>query len=431
MKRWMLAALVVAAAWLAGPREVLQGQSSDASAALFDDGVLHRVDLWVNSRDWAYLKANYQLNDYYPANFRWRGQTVRNVAIRSRGTGSRLPQKPGLRVDFSRFTTGQRFLGLKGLVLDNLAQDASCLHEIVAMKLFRRLETQAPREAMAALYVNNSFAGVYAIVEEPDEVSMQRMYGDGSGYLYEYNWLYEYRFEDLGDLERYREIFAPKTRELESSFALFEPIASMVSSFNDAPDDQFEQQAGQYLDLTRFLTHTAVQAYLSSWDGLLGYAGLNNFYLYRKADSRLFAIIPWDEDNAFGPLDYPVDANHQGNVLMRRLMERATWREVYFSAVLAAAASAEEGAEPVEDQPGVQANGWMEREILRLQDLVRASALADRFKPFTNDEFEQASAAMVTFARERGRFVRPEVERLRPAGGLGGAAIAGARSRRR
>ncbi|RPJ75873.1 MAG: hypothetical protein EHM24_03415, partial [Acidobacteria bacterium] len=356
MKRWIVGLLLVAGAWLACPGPVVRGQSSDAP--LFDDGTLHRVDLWVNSRDWAFLRANFQLNDYYPATLKWRDQTVRNVGIRSRGTGSRSPFKPGLRVDFSRFTTGQRFLGLKALVLDNLTQDASFLHELVAMKLFRRLEIQAPREALAAVYVNNTYAGVYAVVEEPDDTAMARMFGDGSGYLHEYKWLYEYRFEDLGDdLERYRALFEPRTRELETSFALFEPIAAMVRTFNQAPDEEFEEKASEYLDLSRFLAYAGAQAYLAEWDGLLGYAGLNNFYLYRRAGSHRFDIVPWDEDNAFGPLDYPLDSYHEGNVLMRRLMEREPWRDVYFSAVLAAAASAEEGREADPEAPGVLAGG--------------------------------------------------------------------------
>jgi spore coat protein CotH len=412
MNRLLLSAAFLAAASLAalhGP--AARGQSLDES--LFDDAALQRVDLFVHSRDWYFLKANYQTNEYYPANLRWRGQTVRNVAIRSRGLGSRSQVKPGLRVDFNRFTTGQRFLGLKAIVLDNLAQDASLLHELLAMKLFRRLGAQAPRESLAALYVNNEFAGVYAIVEEPDDVAMRRMFGEGDGYLYEYSWTTEYRFEDLGpDLERYRALFQPRTHELESATALFEPIAAMVRAFNESSDEAFEESASAYLDFAHVIQHTAVQAYLAELDGFLGYAGLSNFYLYRPVNGRRFRIVPWDEDNAFFWARYPIDAGHAQNVLMRRLMERPAWREAYFAAVLAVAASAEEGAEEPPDTPGVLVGGWLEREAARLQALVREAALADRLKPFTNEEFEAASAAAVAFARERGAFVRSEVTRL-------------------
>src|SRR6186713_1783252 len=67
------------------------------AAALFDDGQLQDIKLVVNPRDWADLKADFQLNTYYPAHFIWRDRIVRNVGVRSRGTGSRSGTKPGLR----------------------------------------------------------------------------------------------------------------------------------------------------------------------------------------------------------------------------------------------------------------------------------------------------------------------------------------------
>ena len=44
--------------------------------------------------DWASLKEHYLDNTYYPCDFRWHDQTVRNIGIRSRGTGSRSGVKP-------------------------------------------------------------------------------------------------------------------------------------------------------------------------------------------------------------------------------------------------------------------------------------------------------------------------------------------------
>ena len=52
------------------------------------------------------MRAEFQANTYYPADLTLNGQTVRNIGIRSRGRGSRSSNKPGLRVDFDRYTTG-------------------------------------------------------------------------------------------------------------------------------------------------------------------------------------------------------------------------------------------------------------------------------------------------------------------------------------
>src|SRR6185503_18048421 len=133
------------------------------AAALFDDRQLQEIRLIVNSRDWAALKASSQLNTYYPAHVLWRGQVARNVGIRSRGTGSRSGSKPGLRVDFNRFDETQHFLGLKSVILRNHVQDASQLHERIAMRLFAAIGRPAPREAHVRLFVNDEYAGLYSV----------------------------------------------------------------------------------------------------------------------------------------------------------------------------------------------------------------------------------------------------------------------------
>src|SRR5678815_1578845 len=93
------------------------------AASLFDDSCLHEARLAINSRDWESLKEDFLDNTYYPADFRWRDQVVRGVGIRSRGNITRSGTKPGLRVDFDRYTTDQTFLGLKSIVLRNNTQD--------------------------------------------------------------------------------------------------------------------------------------------------------------------------------------------------------------------------------------------------------------------------------------------------------------------
>ena len=325
MKRAPFSLSVVLIVLAAFPR--LGRAQSLPSDAIFDDAKLHRVDLYVNTRDWYFLKANYQTNDYYPATMRWNAQTIRDVAIRSRGLGSRNQAKPGLRVDFNRYVTGRTVLGLKALVLDNLTQDPSLLHELVSMKVFRRMGMQASRESLATLYVNNEYTGVYALIEEPDEVAMARMYADGSGYLYEYKWIQDWHFEDQGTaIAAYQPFFEPRTHETEDAVRLYQPIVSMVQAFNHAPDEDFETLAGAFIDIPQFLKHAAIQSYLAELDGVLGFWGLANFYLYRPTGSLRHRIVPWDEDNAFFWSRYPVDMNQQANVLMRRLMERASWR---------------------------------------------------------------------------------------------------------
>ena len=60
-----------------------------------------------------------------------------------------------------------------------------------------------------------------------------------------------------------------------------------------------------------------------------------------------------------------------------------------------------------------EGDSWLEREFTRQFTLIREAALADTFKLATNEAFEQAFAELITFARTRAAFVRPELERLK------------------
>ncbi len=299
----------------------LPGQAAAQTADdLFNDQVLHRVDLWVNTRDLALLKADFTTNDYYPANLKWNGQTVTNVAIRSRGQGSRSGVKPGIRVDFNRYVTGRTFLGLTAVNLNNMTQDPTAVREVTAMKFYRMMGLPAPRISLAALYINNEYFGAYAIVEEIDEVSVGRLFGETTGYLFEYKWFFAWNFEYLGsDLSAYAKMYEPKTHTTDSQATLYAPFEAMVRTINNASDDEFVAAVSQYLDLSIFMRHVAVQAFIAEPDGLLGNWGLNNNYLYRFSGRTLHQFIAWDASSAFYTSTYPFDVGLD-RVLMARAM---------------------------------------------------------------------------------------------------------------
>ena len=135
---------------------------------LFSVDTIHDVRLFINSRDLQQLRQRFDENTYYAADLQWRSVRVRNVAVRSRGFSSRSSTKLGLRVDMNRFTSGQRFVGLSSLVLDNLWHDPSLMRERLGMALFHRMGHPASRVSFARLYINNTYQGLYGIVEPVD-----------------------------------------------------------------------------------------------------------------------------------------------------------------------------------------------------------------------------------------------------------------------
>jgi spore coat protein CotH len=203
--------------------------------------------------------------------------------------------KPGLEVNFAHYSSRGQFLGMRALVLDNLTTDPSMIRERVAMAFLRRLGVPAPREVHAELWVNGQYFGVYAIVEPIDAVFVQRALGESSGALYEYHWLTPYFATFLGEnLDLYEPIFEPRTQENRSTFELFDPIRELLRTINSAPSASFREAVDARLDLESTLRLLAGEGFMAEWDGILGYAGMNNFYLYRPGSSAQARLFPWD-----------------------------------------------------------------------------------------------------------------------------------------
>ena len=376
------------------------------AAALFDDGQLQEIRLVVNPRDWANLRATFQLNTYYAAHFMWRGQIVRNVGIRSRGTGSRSGTKPGLRVDFNRFDPAQEFLGLKSVILRNHVQDPSQLHERIAMRLFARAGVPSPRQAHVRLYVNDAYAGLYSVVESVDKVFLRDRFGQDGGYLYEYDSNpgdAPYRFEDRGPQpSAYSPMpFKPVTHELNPDAR---PIADMARAIAQTPDGDFLRVLSGFIDLEGFVAHVAVEAFLAEIDGVLGDWGMNNFYLYRFEGTSRSTLVPWDKSEAFkGGVSASIWRNvddvppENRNALMVRAMREPALRAVFLDTLLRCAELA--------------GTGWLELEIGRAADQIRDSVREDTAAPFPFHEFEEDVERLLDFARSRSDIVREDVRR--------------------
>ena len=141
----------------------------------YDIAVLQDVRITMDPNDWNTLKRNYQLDTYYPADMQWRNITVKNIGVKSHGTGSRTGIKPALTLDIAHYDKTQTFLGLTGTILKNSAQDSSMLRDRLTMQIFRRLGLPSPRVNSARVYMNGDYIGVYENFESVDTVYLQRV----------------------------------------------------------------------------------------------------------------------------------------------------------------------------------------------------------------------------------------------------------------
>ena len=406
---------------------------AQTSDDLFNEDVLHEIWIYIAPEDYAtfkqtnFLCAEQELRAlsgeevstlprvecHFPIEFHWifNGIDVTgpDAAVSSHGQGSRSNIKPSFGVQFDRYESRNTFLGLRRLVLRADTQDASLMHERLAMALFRKMGIPAPRESHARVYINDEYGGLYTVVEDVDPVFLERNFGESGGYLYSYKWVFPWAFGYLGpDASNYSPLpFKPENNLINTDPF---PIEAMVRIVNQAPDEQFSIGVSQYIDLIGLFRLLAAQNFVSDQDSILGGYTMNNFFLYRFQNSIRSTFIPWDKSNAFWAIDWDTFFSFQSNVLTSRALNAAPDLIALYKDTLRQAADVAGG-------PG----GWLEQEILKEYRQIRQAVYEDQLKlcdqgatgnlhPCSNEEFEAEVALLIQFAQQRAAFVRSQLD---------------------
>jgi hypothetical protein len=264
---------------------------ADPSEELFGLHNLVRIDLDVP------LESQRRLRDdprvYAPAGFRYRDHTLQGVGVRLKGEGSfrSFDDKPAFKLKFDAFEPGQRFRGLKAMVLNNNVQDPSALSQPLAYAVLRAAGLPAPRCNNALVFVNDEYYGLYAHVEVEDKVFLARWFESNEGNLYEETGvdLVEGAAQDF-DLETNEE------RDDRSD------LEALIDALARATPDDFMEVVGRHLDLDHYLSFAALSALLGGDDNYPYWIGQpNNFRLYRDPAQGRFVFLPWGLDRALRP----------------------------------------------------------------------------------------------------------------------------------
>lgn len=346
-----------------------------AADPMFNQAVLHEVRIVIDPGDWQALRDNFRTNQYYAANVSIDGQVVEQVGIRSRGKGSRSGEKPAIKIDFNKYVESQTFHGYGAVHVKNAVQDASFLREVLALSVYEALGIPAPGISFARLTVNDQYWGLFNLVEDVKKKFLTDRYGEDGGNLFKYEYFEVWDFTTKGD-EPVKYIPLPFQAETNETHLDGTGLVTFVKAINELPDASFSRDVAGYIDPAKFLAYVAAENATADNDGFVGYAGMNNFYLYQFKNSSRFVIIPWDKNTSFVQPDWPLFLRLDTNVLTRRLLADPAMKQVYVDAMKRAA--------------GLVGSSVLGPKLEAAYGLIREAALTDTKKPFTNEEFEQA-----------------------------------------
>lgn len=266
------------------------------AAHIFQEDTVNEINIEIDEADWQDMLENPLEEEYHKANITINGETVGNVAIRTKGNNSLTSvansdsDRYSFKLDFDYYDDNGSYYGLKKLCLNNNYSDNSSMREYISYQIMGEMGLDVPECAYSHITVNGEEWGLYLAVEPVDEVFLAEHFADATGDLY--------KPEGVGgtgadlvyngdDISAYTGLNL-KTN-LNSSDG--KEILALMQALEDG------EGLEEVLDVEKALKYIAANVALANFDSYLGNT-THNFYLYEE--NGRFTIIPWDMNLAFG-----------------------------------------------------------------------------------------------------------------------------------
>lgn len=299
-KAVLLSGLLVVVFCVAAYCAVGRADSADSQYTyaehIFQGDTVNEINIEIDEKDWQDMLDNPLEEEYHKANVTINGETVGNVAIRTKGNTSLTSvansdsDRYSFKLDFDYYDNNGNYYGLKKLCLNNNYSDNSSMREYISYKIMGEMGLDVPECAYSHITVNGEEWGLYLAVEPVDEVFLAAHFADATGDLYKPEGM-GYTGADLvyngDDISAYTGLNL-KTN-LNSSDG--KEILALMQALEDG------EGLEEVLDVEKALKYIAANVALANFDSYLGNT-THNFYLYEE--NGRFTIIPWDMNLAFG-----------------------------------------------------------------------------------------------------------------------------------
>lgn len=367
--------------WAAPVSDPLEG--AEPGAELFKIGPVRTIAITIAPEGLNALRHDPKGN--VPCELTEGGKTYSAVAIHLKGAAGSfrgVDDKPGMMLNFDKFTPGQKFYGLKKLMLNNSVQDPTYLNEHLCGYLFRASDVPAPRTSHAMVELNGRKLGLYIMKEDFNKDFLEHYFKKPKGNMY--------------DIKPGRDI----NQEMRLDFGegpTDQSDLKAVAAACQMPDVNASwKRLKELVDLDRFLSFIAIETISSHWDGYS--RSPNNFKVYVDDKTGRLVFLPNDLDQMFRDPGYQIYRPGQAGIVARSVLR------------------APEGRRRYEDRVEEIATNIFNLELLT----NRVQALATNIQPALaawNDgaarQFEHQAREVVNRLIQRDNSIRQQVEEAR------------------
>jgi CotH kinase protein/PASTA domain len=270
--------------------------AADPAAPLYDPAAVSLADIVLPQSSIEALNADPY--EYQPGTLVMTVAGVSHgplqVGVRLKGHGSFQPLsgKASFKLKLN-WVPGQKVLGLKKMTLNNMAQDPSRIHELLAYTLHRAAGVPASRAGYTFVTLNGEDYGLYANVETYDDVSLKKLFGE-TKHLYEGSYDAGFGADLRPGHETAFEVDEGDETDRSDLIALITAAGRTDGAFSD--------NVAGFADLAEMTRMWAVDNYIGNWDSYSVTAGNpylpNNYYLHGGPDG-VFRMLPSGPDQAF------------------------------------------------------------------------------------------------------------------------------------
>lgn len=313
------------------------GGIADDYEHIFSLDAVHAIDIVLS--DEALRELRRVPKEYVEGSVVVDGEVFDKVGVHLKGSGSfqDLNGKAAFKIDFNRYDPEQSYHGKGKLTLNNMTQDETQLHEVVAYEAFRAAGLPASRVGYAWITLNGDVYGLYSNVETWDRDFLERNFGNRDGNLYEGGYPLYPDSWDHADFTRQE----ARNFQLESGTDVaFDDVLAVTDALT-TEGDLFELTLSSLVDLDQYARFQILESWTGQWDG---YAfASNNFRVFvDHGETGLLFMVPTGLDYCF--TNYGGQLNRASSPLGRECQANPDCNQ-HFSAVLEETLSALDAAE--------------------------------------------------------------------------------------
>ncbi|MDM8533779.1 CotH kinase family protein [Clostridiaceae bacterium HSG29] len=343
-------------------------------STIFNDNYVHNINIIIDDSDWEDLIENAAEKEYYAVDIEIDGETLKNVAFRTKGNStlrdlvSSTSNRYSFKIEFDHYSDNLLYDGLDKLVLNNLYQDTTYMKDYISYQMMAQMDVPSPLTSYVSLNINGEIFGLYLAVEAIEDSFLERNFGnntDSSLYKPEVEETLMQKKEGMGAQRPNMQTKIGETPQkmmnrenppnmnqngmnYDDAVALNytnDDYESYENIFNSAITDITIMDKDELIDALRIISekenledaidleeisnYFAVHNYLLNFDSYTG-TMLHNYYLYEE--DGILSMIPWDYNLSFGAfsqgenltttelVNYPIDSPTISSLDERPLM---------------------------------------------------------------------------------------------------------------